>query len=120
MAVVGLGQASISRGVAEVLPPAVRVVAPADNVPYTSEGADVLHRRAIAALPDFVCNAGAVIGYRSALEASPETVLADVDRTIVELTSEALSHPGGPLAGACERAAAFLRGWWGEPPAPLC
>ena len=108
----------ISRGVAGALPPAVRVVAPAANAPYTREGADVLHRRGIAALPDFVCNAGAVIGYRSALEASPETVLADVDRSIVELTSEALSHPGGPLAGACERAAAFLRGWWGEPPAP--
>ena len=108
----------ISREVAEALPPTVRVVAPAANVPYTREGADVLHRRGIAALPDFVCNAGAVIGYRSAQEASPETVLADVDRRIVELTSEALSHPGGPLAGACERATAFLRGWWGEPPAP--
>jgi glutamate dehydrogenase/leucine dehydrogenase len=108
----------ISRGVAEALPPCVRVVAPAANVPYTREGADVLRRRGIAALPDFVCNAGAVIGYRSALEASPETVLADVDRRIAELTSDALSHPGGPLAGAGERAAAFLRGWRGESPAP--
>jgi glutamate dehydrogenase (NAD(P)+) len=108
----------ISRGVAEALPPGVRVIAPAANVPYTRAGADVLRRRGIAALPDFVCNAGAVIGYRSALEASPETVLADVGRRIAELTSEALSHPGGPLAGAVERAAAFLRGWWGEPPAP--
>ena len=108
----------ISRGVAGALPPAVRVVVPAANVPYTRQGADVLHQRGIAALPDFVCNAGAVIGYRSAPEASPETVLANVDRTIGELTSEALNHPGGPLAGACERAAAFLRGWWGEPPAP--
>jgi glutamate dehydrogenase (NAD(P)+) len=108
----------ISREVAEALPPAVRVVAPAANVPYTRAGADVLHRRGIAALPDFVCNAGAVIGYRSAPSASPQTVLADVGRKIAELTSEALSHPGGPLAGACERAAAFLRGWWGEPPDP--
>jgi glutamate dehydrogenase (NAD(P)+) len=108
----------ISRAVAGTLPSGVRVVAPAANVPYTREGADVLRRRGIAALPDFVCNAGAVIGYRSALDASPETVLADVDRKIAELTSEALSHPDGPLAGACERAAAFLRGWWGEPPAP--
>jgi len=65
-----------------------------------------------------VCNAGAVIGYRSAPDPNPETVLADVDRTIVELTSEALSHPAGPLVGACERAADFLRGWWAEPPAP--
>ena len=108
----------ISREVAEALPPAVRVVAPAANVPYTREGADVLRQRGIAALPDFVCNAGAVLGYRSALEASPETVLADVGRKIAELTSEALSHPGGPLAGACERAATFLRSWWGEAPAP--
>lgn len=108
----------ISREVAEALPPAVRVVAPAANVPYTREGADVLHQRGIAALPDFVCNAGAVLGYRSALEASPETVLADVGCKIAELTSEALGHPGGPLAGACERAATFLRSWWGEAPAP--
>ena len=108
----------ISRAVAGTLPPAVRVVAPAANVPYTREGADVLRRRGIAALPDFVCNAGAVIAYRSARDASPEAVLADVDRKITELTSEALSHPDGPLTGACERAAALLRGWWGEPPAP--
>ncbi len=108
----------ISREVAEALPASVRVVAPAANVPYTRAGADVLHRRGIAALPDFVCNAGAVIGYRSALQASPETVLADVGRKITELTREALGHRDGPLAGACERAAAFLRGWWGEPPAP--
>ena len=114
----GSGRGVVSRRVAEALLPAVRVVAPAANVPYTRERAGVLHRRGIAALPDFVCNAGAVIGYRSAPEASPETVLADVDRTIVELTGEALNHPDGPLAGACERAAAFLRGWWGEPPAP--
>ena len=108
----------ISRRVAESLPPAVRVVAPAANVPYTSAGAGVLRLRGIEALPDFVCNAGAVIGYRSAPEATPETVLADVDHKIADLTSEALGHPGGSLAGACERAAAFLRGWWGEPPGP--
>jgi glutamate dehydrogenase/leucine dehydrogenase len=108
----------ISREVAEALPSRVRVVAPAANVPYTREGADVLRRRGIAALPDFVCNAGAVIGYRSAPQASPETVLADAGRRIAELISEALSHPGGALAGASERAAAFLRGWRGESPAP--
>lgn len=108
----------ISREVAEALPSSVRVVAPAANVPYTREGADVLRRRGITALPDFVCNAGAVIGYRSAPQASPETVLADTGRRIAELTSEALAHPGGALTGACERAAAFLRGWLGRAPAP--
>ena len=38
-------------------------------------------------------------GTRPPLEASPETVLADVGHEFVELASEPLSHPGGPLAG---------------------
>ncbi len=108
----------ISRRAAESLPPAAAVVAPAANVPYTREGADVLHHRGIMALPDFVCNAGAVIGYRSAREATPDQVLDDVENLIGELIREVLDHPSGPLAGACERARKFLRGWWGEPPGP--
>jgi glutamate dehydrogenase (NAD(P)+) len=108
----------ISRQVAQALPAAVRVVAPAANAPYTREGADVLHRRGIVALPDFVCNAGAVIGYRSAADATPEQVLTDAGDRIAEIIAEALAHPGGPLLGACERAACFLRSWWGDPPGP--
>ncbi|MGE5293139.1 MAG: Glu/Leu/Phe/Val dehydrogenase dimerization domain-containing protein [Micromonosporaceae bacterium] len=108
----------IGRRAAESLPSSVGVVAPAANVPYTAEGADVLHQRGILALPDFVCNAGAVIGYRSAPEATTGQVLADVENKIAGLIGEALGHPGGPFEGACERAAAFLRGWWGEAPGP--
>ncbi len=52
------------------LPPGVRVIAPAANAPYTAQGAEELRRRGILALPDFVCNAGAVIGYRSAAGAT--------------------------------------------------
>jgi glutamate dehydrogenase (NAD(P)+) len=100
------------------LPPGVRVVAPAANVPYTAQGAEVLRRRGIVALPDFVCNAGAVIGYRSVPDATPGEVLAAVDATITGLITEALGHHAGPLAGACELAGTFLRGWWGEPPDP--
>ena len=74
--------------------------------------------RGIAALPDFVCNAGAVIGYRSARDATPGQVLADAGKLIAELILDAMDHPGGPLAGACARAARFLRGWWGEPLSP--
>jgi glutamate dehydrogenase (NAD(P)+) len=96
----------------------VRVIAPAANVPYTAEGAEVLRQRGIVALPDFVCNAGGVIGYRSAAQAAPGEILASVEATITELIGAALPHPGGPFAGACERAASFLRGWWGEPPGP--
>jgi glutamate dehydrogenase (NAD(P)+) len=108
----------ISGQVAKSLQPAVRVVAPAANVPYTREGAEVLRARDIAALPDFVCNAGAVLGYRSASEDTPAQVLAVVANKITEIISIALTHPSGPLTGACERAAAYLRSWWGEPPGP--
>ena len=114
----GTRPGTIGRRTAESLPPSVRVVAPAANVPYTEPGAGVLRRRGIVALPDFVSNAGAVIGYRSPAGATPGDVLASVDARITELIREALSHPGGPLTGACERAGTFLRAWWGEPPAP--
>jgi len=97
---------------------AVKVVAPAANVPYTRQGADILRQRGIMALPDFVCNAGAVIGYRSARDAAPEQVLADTENRIAAMISEALAHEAGPLVAACQQAAAFLRGWWGEPPPP--
>jgi glutamate dehydrogenase (NAD(P)+) len=103
---------------AESLPPGVRVVAPAANAPYSAQGAGVLHQRGILALPDFVCNAGAVIGYRSAADATPDQVLAAAGARIAELILEALDHPGGPVAGACAHAEEFLRGWWGEPPGP--
>ena len=72
----------------------------------------------VVTLPDFVCNAGAVIGYRSPAGASPGQVLAAVEATIGGLVRRALDHEDGPLAGACEQAGAFLRGWWGEPPPP--
>ncbi len=108
----------ISRRVAESLPPSVRVVAPAANAPYTSDGADVLGQRGILALPDFVCNAGGVIGYRSDHQATPQQVLASVEDTIGDLIARVIGHPGGPIAGACRSAAEFLRGWRGYAPAP--
>ncbi len=104
--------------IAAALPPGVQVVAPAANAPYTAEGAAVLRERGVVALPDFVCNAGAVIGYRSPADASPGQVLAGVEATIGGLIRQALDHQDGPLTGAGEQAAAFLRGWWGEPPPP--
>jgi glutamate dehydrogenase (NAD(P)+) len=114
----GTRPAVIGAEAAAALPPEIRVVAPAANVPYTAAGAEVLRQRGIVALPDFVCNAGAVIGYRSAADATPAQVLARVDALITGIILEALGHPGGPFAGACARAGSFLRGWWGEPPAP--
>ena len=114
----GTRPGTISGQAAAALPPGVRVVAPAANAPYTAEGAEVLRRRGVVALPDFVCNAGAVIGYRSSPDATGDQVLATVEATIGGIIREALSHQDGPLAGACERAGGFLRDWWGETPAP--
>jgi glutamate dehydrogenase (NAD(P)+) len=114
----GTRPGTIGSQTAGSLPAGVRVVAPAANAPYTAAGAEVLRRRGIVALPDFVCNAGAVIGYRSAVNATPDQILAAVEARIAGLIGEALGHPGGPLAGACEQAGGFLRSWWGEPPGP--
>ena len=47
-----------------------------------------------------------------------DQILAAVEARIAGLIGEALGHPGGPLAGACEQAGGFLRSWWGEPPGP--
>ena len=114
----GTRPGAIDAQVARSLPPGVRVIAPAANAPYTEAGAEVLRQRGIVALPDFVCNAGAVIGYRSPADATPDQVLVAVEARIGELIRAALGHPGGPLAGACEQAGGFLRSWWGEPPGP--
>jgi hypothetical protein len=59
-----------------------------------------------------------VIAYRSDADATPPEVLAAVEATITELILDALHPQDGPLAGACARAARFLRGWWGDPPDP--
>jgi glutamate dehydrogenase (NAD(P)+) len=114
----GARPGAITSQVAQSLASAVRVVAPAANVPYTRAGAEVLRGREIAALPDFVCNAGAVLGYRSAPQDTPAQVLTLVASRITEMISMALDHSSGPLAGACEDAATFLRSWRGEPPPP--
>jgi glutamate dehydrogenase/leucine dehydrogenase len=114
----GARPGAISGPVAESLAPGVLVVAPAANVPYTRRGAEVLRGRGIAALPDFACNSGAVIGYRSPDDATPDQVLASVAGKISEIIQDAMRHRDGPLIGACERARAFLRSWWGEPPEP--
>jgi glutamate dehydrogenase (NAD(P)+) len=114
----GTRPGAITAAAARALPATVRVIAPAANAPYTRAGAAELRRRGILALPDFVSNAGAVIGYRSPSGSTPEQVLAATQARIAGLISEALGHPDGPLAGGCAMAEAFLRGWWGEPPGP--
>jgi glutamate dehydrogenase/leucine dehydrogenase len=90
-----------------------RLVAPAANVPYTAAGLQVLGRRGIRALADFVCNSGATIGYLTELK-TPEEAIAAVDRRVGELTRFTLEHPGGAFQGARAIAEEHLRTWVAE------
>jgi len=90
-----------------------RLVAPAANVPYTAAGLVALDRRGIPALPDFVCNSGATIGYLTELK-TPAEAIAAVERRVGELTRAALEHRRGPLRGAWALAEQYLRGWAAE------
>ncbi|MFC4111684.1 Glu/Leu/Phe/Val dehydrogenase dimerization domain-containing protein [Nonomuraea zeae] len=94
------------------------VVAPAANVPYTAGGLRTLLARGVVPLADFVCGAGATIGYlaeRAGEVTDAESTGALVDERVSRLTAASLEHPDGPFAGAAELAAAFL-GTWCEPP----
>ena len=96
-------------------------VAPAANVPYVAGAVEVLRERGIPALPDFICNAGAVIGYISTEPKTHPEVFDLVERRIRELIAEAMRHPEGPFAGGCGIAETFLRSWRGPqglPPGP--
>ncbi|MQA84068.1 MAG: hypothetical protein GEV03_05405 [Streptosporangiales bacterium] len=91
-----------------------RLVAPAANVPYTAAGLDALRGRGIVALADFVCNAGATMGYVAEREGrvrSVDDVRAAVEDVVEELTDTSMRHPEDPYAGACTVAEEFLRTW---------
>jgi glutamate dehydrogenase (NAD(P)+) len=93
---------------------AVRVIAPAANVPYVAGAPEILGERGILALPDFICNAGAVLGYVSTSVATHREMLDLVERRIVDLIATAMKHPRGAFAGGCALAEEFL-GRWREP-----
>ena len=87
------------------------VVAPASNVPYTRDGLDVLRRNRVAALPDFVCNGGAVLAYRSSPGLTPDEVLRAVDREIGERIEAAKVAKVDPFRHATLLADTFLTTW---------
>ena len=89
----------------------VEAVIPASNVPYTAEGLKILQSRGISAHADFICNAGAVIAYRSPPDATPAQVLDAVEVRIKALIEQVSGHPDGPFAGACALAEQFLSTW---------
>jgi glutamate dehydrogenase (NAD(P)+) len=102
---------SITRDVAARLRCAV--VAPGANVPYGPGAIDELHRRGIAAVPDFIANAGGIHLYTAvAQEASPPEALAQIEALIregVERTLAAADADGiTPLAAAFRAGREFL------------
>lgn len=87
------------------------VIAPAANVPYTAAGLEVLRRNGVAALADFVCNAGALLAYRSPPGLTPEEVLSRVDRLIAERVEAARHAKMDPIRHATVLADTFLATW---------
>jgi glutamate dehydrogenase/leucine dehydrogenase len=94
----------------------VGIVVPAANAPYTRDGIARLEGRGITALADFVCNAGAVIGYRADPNSTPAEVMDLVEWRLRELVEEAPSYMAG-----CRLAELFISTWRGLehlPPGP--
>ncbi len=90
---------------------AVSVIAPAANVPYVRGAPEILGARGVLALPDFICNAGAVLGYVSTTITTHREMLELVARRITDLVATAIAHPRGAFAGGCALAEEFLRRW---------
>lgn len=90
-----------------------RWIVPASNVPYTKGALEVLRRRRVRYLADFVCNAGATIGFTSGAE-GPGELFRHIEKKISELQERAGAHPSGPYEGAVAMAEEFMRTWRGE------
>ena len=88
-----------------------RVVAPAANAPYTAEGLDVLRAARVVALPDFVCNAGAVLAYQAPPGLTAAEVLRRVEREIGERITAARLAKMDPFRHATVLAETFLATW---------
>ena len=89
------------------------VVSPGANIPYAGGAVEVLHRREIVAIPDFISNSGGVHLYESVeQDDEPEVALAKIEqlvggavqRTLATADSEGIT----PLAAALREVRAFL------------
>jgi glutamate dehydrogenase (NAD(P)+) len=68
------------------------VVAPGANVPYAHGAIEVLHRRGVLAIPDFVSNSGGVHLYESvAQDEDPATALETIERLVHEAVERLLA-----------------------------
>jgi glutamate dehydrogenase (NAD(P)+) len=84
---------SITLAVAQRLPCAV--VAPAANIPYGPGAIEVLHRRGIVAVPDFLANAGGVHLYDTVdPNEEPAAALAAIETAVGEAVARTLTTSG--------------------------
>ena len=96
------------------------VVAPGANIPYGRGAVEVLHRRGILAVPDFVANAGGVHLYASVgQDAPPEVALAAIEAAVREAVARTLATSGElgitPFAVATSEARDYLAQTTGAP-----
>jgi glutamate dehydrogenase/leucine dehydrogenase len=87
------------------------VISPVAMVPYADGGLDVLRRNRVAALPDFVANAGAELCRRAPGGLTPQEVLGRVDRLVSERVHEARMARMDSLRHATVLADTFLATW---------
>ena len=89
------------------------VVAPGANVPYGPGAVDVLHRRGILAVPDFLANSGGVHLYESVgQDDEPEAALAVIEAVVREAVARTLATSAElaltPSAAALREARDYL------------
>jgi glutamate dehydrogenase (NAD(P)+) len=110
---------SVTAGVAEHVRCAV--VVPGANVPYGTGALDVLARRRIVAVPDFVSNSGGVHVYESVpQDAEPEEALPVIEQAVGSSVARLLATADeleiAPYAAAFHEARDYLEESTGAPP----
>ena len=96
------------------------VVAPGANIPYGLGAVEILHRRGILAIPDFVANSGGVHLYESVGRGDePEVALAAIEAVVREAVARTLATSGKlavtPWAAALREARDYLAQTTGAP-----
>jgi glutamate dehydrogenase (NAD(P)+) len=96
------------------------VVAPGANIPYGPRAVEVLHRRGILAIPDFVANSGGVHLYESVRQDDePAVALAAIEAVVREAVARTLATSDElgitPWAGAFREARDYLAQTTGAP-----
>jgi len=96
------------------------VVAPAANAPYHADAIEILRRRGIVGVPDFIANAGGVHLYVSVTnQDTPDTALAVIEQKIRDAVAKTLAtadeHAITPLAAALHDGRAYFAQATGAP-----